>query len=135
MEPLSVRESILFEKMFGPVKDKRGVTRMAKKKSSVSEGGVSLSAKEMEILRWVQEGKTNDEIAIIIGKSKWTAKYHLKNIMKKLDVTSRVQAVSQAIGRGLLPPSVIELDKDSSSSKLNVGIVGCGKGGVCPCKK
>ncbi len=102
---------------------------MVKKKSIARNGAISLSAKEMEVLRWVQEGKTNDEIAIIIGKSKWTAKYHLKNIMKKLDVTSRVQAVSQAIGRGLLPPSVIIPDKEDSR-KLNVGIVGCGKGGV-----
>lgn len=129
METLRVREAILHEKMFGSVKYKRGAIQMAKTKIAVSGGGVSLSAKEMEVLRWVQEGKTNDEIAIIIGKSKWTAKYHLKNIMKKLDVTSRVQAVSQAIGRGLLPPSVIEIDKDDSK-KLNVGIVGCGRGGV-----
>ncbi len=90
---------------------------------------VKFSATEMEILRWVQEGKSNAEIAIIIGKSKWAVKYHLSNIMKKLDVSSRTQAVSQAIGQGILNP----LNGESGSKRkkaVQVGIVGCGKGGA-----
>ena len=40
-----------------------------------------LSPKELEVLKWVQEGKTNEEIGVILGKTMWAVKYHLKNIM------------------------------------------------------
>ncbi len=88
-----------------------------------------LTTKELDTLRWVQEGKTNDEIGIIMNKTKWTVKFHLRNIMKKLDVTSRTQAVSQAIGLGLLVPSEPEgLELDILKTKI--GIIGGGKGGA-----
>lgn len=85
-----------------------------------------LSPLEAEILRWVQEGKTNEEIGIIIGMSKWGVKYHLKNIMEKLDVTTRTQAVSEAMGQGLLPPP----DETPMKKRPRVAIVGCGRGGA-----
>jgi diguanylate cyclase (GGDEF)-like protein len=64
----------------------------------------SFSPIEMEILKWVKEGKTNEEIGQIIGLTRWAIKYHLKNIMKKLDVSSRIQAATQAISRNLFAP-------------------------------
>jgi len=88
-----------------------------------------ITPKEVEILRWVQEGKTNDEIGVILGKSVWTAKYHLKNVMKKLNVTNRAQAVSQAIGLGLLPPLMSQA-MGEPGTRMKVGIVGGGKGGT-----
>lgn len=87
-----------------------------------------LSPLDMNILKWVREGKTNDEIGTIIGKSKWAVKYHLKKIMKEFGVTSRTQAVSQAIGLGLLS-SVHSENEKKGDSKLKVVLVGCGKGG------
>ncbi len=98
---------------------------MARKKK---EGGL-LTSKEIEILRWVQEGKTNEEIGMILGKSRYTVKYHLKNIMKKLNVTNRAQAVSQAIGLGFLPPLPSDEEGFKEEIVFRVGIVGCGKGG------
>ncbi|MBI5598710.1 MAG: diguanylate cyclase [Deltaproteobacteria bacterium] len=98
-------------------------------RGKTKKGPTALTPKEIEILRWVQEGKTNDEIGVIIGKSVWTSKYHLKSIMKKLNVTSRAQAVSQAIGMGMLPspkPAVAE----EFGPMMSVGIVGCGRGGT-----
>ncbi|MDH3975844.1 MAG: diguanylate cyclase [Deltaproteobacteria bacterium] len=87
-----------------------------------------LSKSEVEILHWVKEGKSNNEIGTIIGKSQWTVKYHMSNVMRKLDVSTRTQAVSQAIGLGLLntsPP-----DEEESTSTIFVGIIGCGVGGA-----
>ena len=76
-------------------------------KSEQGQGSASkaLSAKEIEVLRWVQEGKTTDEIAVILGKSKWTAKYHINNILHKLNATNRASAISTAIGMGVMPPT------------------------------
>ena len=61
-----------------------------------------LTKREKEILSWVCEGKTNDEIGMILSISKWTVKAHLKNIMTKLNVSTRSQAVRQAISRQLI---------------------------------
>ncbi|MBI5893688.1 MAG: diguanylate cyclase [Deltaproteobacteria bacterium] len=88
----------------------------------------ALSAAEKEILKWVQEGKTNNEIGGIIGKSKETVKFHLKNIMKRMDVVSRTQAVSKAMSQGLLPEVLSH--NVMKAVKTKVCIVGCGKGGT-----
>ncbi|MDQ3186827.1 MAG: transcriptional regulator EpsA [Pseudomonadota bacterium] len=61
-------------------------------KSSQNHG---LSAREIEILDWVRIGKTNPEIASILGISTYTVKNHLRHIFKKLDVYNRTQAVSK----------------------------------------
>lgn len=61
-----------------------------------------VSPREIEVLQWVREGKTNDEIALILGLSMLTVKNHLRHAMKKLDVRTRGQAVAKAIALGLL---------------------------------
>jgi transcriptional regulator EpsA len=58
--------------------------------------------RELEILSWVRDGKTNDEIAAILGLSSLTVKNHLFRATKKLDVRTRGQAVARAIALGLL---------------------------------
>lgn len=55
----------------------------------------SLTPREHEIMKWVQEGKTNWEIATIFHVSLNTIKFHLKNIMYKLGVENRWSAVAQ----------------------------------------
>ena len=63
-----------------------------------------LSEREREILLWVQEGKTNEEIALLLSVSPYTVKNHLQNIYAKLSVSTRGQAVAKAIGLGQLHP-------------------------------
>ena len=63
-----------------------------------------LSEREREILLWVQEGKTNEEIALLLSVSPYTVKNHLQNIYFKLQVSTRGQAVAKAIGLGQLHP-------------------------------
>lgn len=87
-----------------------------------------LSKSEIEILQWVKEGKSNNEIGTIIGKSQWTVKYHMSNVMKKLDVSTRTQAITQAISLGLLETNPSGEDKGKPT--IFVGIVGCGVGGA-----
>lgn len=52
-----------------------------------------LTAREMEIIEWVRNGKTNYEIGIILNISAFTVKNHLQRIFRKIDVTNRAQAV------------------------------------------
>ncbi|WP_272005588.1 response regulator transcription factor, partial [Roseovarius sp. ZX-A-9] len=52
----------------------------------------SLSSHQMEILHWVSQGKTNREIAVIVGKSRSTIDYHLEEIRRKMGVLTRAQA-------------------------------------------
>jgi transcriptional regulator EpsA len=61
-----------------------------------------VTPREIEVLAWVRDGKTNDEIATILGLSMLTVKNHLRNAMKKLVVRTRGQAVAKAIALGLL---------------------------------
>ena len=55
----------------------------------------ALSARELEILTWVMLGKSNYEIGAILQLSTLTVKNHLQKIYRKLNVHSRVQAVSR----------------------------------------
>jgi transcriptional regulator EpsA len=54
-----------------------------------------LSEREVEILHWVSNGKTNYEIGIILSISPFTVKNHLQRIFRKIDVSNRAQAVSR----------------------------------------
>lgn len=53
-----------------------------------------LSDKQREILRWVAAGKSNSEIAVIMGQTRRAIDYHLAEILRKLGVTSRVRAAA-----------------------------------------
>ncbi len=61
-----------------------------------------LSARELEVLRLVEEGASNKEIAQKLVISEGTVKNHLSNILGKLTVKSRVQAVRKAKDLGLI---------------------------------
>jgi len=56
----------------------------------------ALSERQREILHWLQEGKTNWEIAKILDLSELNVKYHIDQIFLKLEVRSRAHAVAKA---------------------------------------
>ncbi len=63
---------------------------------------VSLSDRELEVLRLVAKGKANKEIAEELGVGEGTIKTHLKHLLSKLEAPDRTRAVTLAIERGLL---------------------------------
>jgi transcriptional regulator EpsA len=69
-----------------------------------------ITAREVEVLTWVRDGKTNDQIAAILGLSMLTVKNHLRNAMKKLVVRTRGQAVAKAIALGFLRAHGVRVD-------------------------
>lgn len=56
---------------------------------------IALSTRELQVLDWVREGKTNHEIGQILDISPLTVKNHIQKILRKLDVTNRAQAVAR----------------------------------------
>lgn len=54
-----------------------------------------VSAREVEILHWVREGKTNDEIGQILGISGLTVKNHLQRLYRLLGVSNRTHAIAR----------------------------------------
>ncbi len=61
-----------------------------------------LSDREIQILQLIAEGLSNKGIAQKLSISEHTVKYHLKNIMQKLGVQNRTEAVAFAIRAGLI---------------------------------
>jgi len=53
----------------------------------------ALSDREHEVINWVSQGKSNEEIGTILGISRNTVKNHLKRIFAKMGVNARSQAV------------------------------------------
>ncbi len=60
-----------------------------------------LTPREREILRHLSEGQSNKVIARNLGISDGTVKLHVKSILRKLNVHSRVEAAVMAVERGL----------------------------------
>lgn len=61
-----------------------------------------LSDREVEVLQYVAEGKSNKEIADTLMISEKTVKAHLRSIFRKLEVGDRAQAVAHAMRKGLV---------------------------------
>ncbi|WNJ93545.1 LuxR family transcriptional regulator [Bosea sp. 685] len=61
-----------------------------------------LSGREVECLRWVADGRTDVEIAVILGISAATVRFHVDNVRIKLGVRNRSQAVAQFALAGML---------------------------------
>ncbi len=63
---------------------------------------VKLTAREREVLQWTRAGKSAWAVGQILGMSEATVNFHLRNVMGKLDVSSKLLAVQRADSLGLL---------------------------------
>ncbi|HEX3425017.1 MAG TPA: response regulator transcription factor [Acidimicrobiales bacterium] len=68
-----------------------------------SPSGPLLSSRELEVLGLIAKERTNDDIARELWLSSHTVKRHVANILAKLDVRTRAEAVDAAVRRGVLP--------------------------------
>ena len=57
----------------------------------------SLTEREIEILKWLTEGKSSWDIGKILSISERTVKFHVNNICVKLNAVNRTHAVAKAI--------------------------------------
>lgn len=65
----------------------------------------NLTPREMEILRHIAQGESNKDIASSLGIVDGTVKLHVRAVLKKLKVQSRVQAAVMAISENLCDDS------------------------------
>ena len=68
-----------------------------------------LTERELTVLRQLAHGKTNREIAADLVVSEETVKTHVGNILSKLQMNQRTQAVIVALKQGLIALDEIEL--------------------------
>ncbi len=61
-----------------------------------------LSEREREVLSLIAKGRLNKEIAALLGVTEGTVKLHVTNILAKLDVTARTEALVVAVRHGLI---------------------------------
>ncbi|MBO6719371.1 MAG: hypothetical protein JJ913_15550 [Rhizobiaceae bacterium] len=66
------------------------------------KGAPEITPREIDCLHWAARGKSNREIGEILGISENTVHFHLKNVYRKLDVTSRSRAVVAALQAGII---------------------------------
>ena len=80
------------------------------------------SEREKEVVELLLQGKSNKQIALALGVSQSTVEYHLKNVYKKLQVSSRTEAVlrlGKSMGdnaSGELGKSTVEMDGEPADN-------------------
>lgn len=79
-----------------------------------------LSSREREVLEWMREGKTNHEIGHILSISPLTVKNHVQNILRKLKVCNRAQAVATGLRAGLFQPLPVSGEGPAAGESWNL---------------
>ena len=65
--------------------------------ASATQRIFDLTPREAEVLGWVAQGKTNGEIAIILGLATGTVKFYVERILTKLGCETRTAAARTAL--------------------------------------
>ena len=82
------------------------VTDFLERSNTQSNAGTleKLTPRELEVLEYLAEGFTNDEIAEKLVISKHTVARHRENLMRKLELHNRSELVKYAIRKGIIIP-------------------------------
>lgn len=75
---------------------------LLEKKEDQGPPAVECTAAEVRMLRLLEEGKTNSEIAEEVGVKLTTVKFHLRNVYERLGVSNRTAALKEAKNLGIL---------------------------------
>ena len=79
----------------------RKLIRELSRPSELPSSEESLTGREVDILKLVAQGLTNQEIADKLMISEWTVRTHVRNILSKLHLANRTQAALYALREGL----------------------------------
>lgn len=80
--------------------------RLTREMVSPPTGLGALTGRERDVLILVANGRSNREIADELVISERTARTHVSNVLRKLQLSSRTQAALVAVREGLVPPQV-----------------------------
>jgi DNA-binding NarL/FixJ family response regulator len=78
--------------------------RLSGRRESSSEDSLvePLTARELEVIQLMAQGLANKQIALKLGISEHTVKFHLSSLYAKLGISSRTEAVKRGIELGLI---------------------------------
>ena len=81
-----------------------GLMRLPRGGEAMGEDSLSepLTSREKEVLQHMAEGLANKQIALLLGISEHTVKFHLSSLYVKMGVSSRTEAVKRGIELGLI---------------------------------
>ncbi|MFZ5808872.1 MAG: response regulator [Chloroflexota bacterium] len=82
--------------------------------SSPPDDSDPLTERELEVLRWIARGLSNQEIALELNVSERTVTTHISNILDKLHLANRTQATLYALRKGIA--SLYEKDEETYST-------------------
>ena len=68
----------------------------------VAKPKISLTPREMEILKWAAAGKSEEETSIILGITKRTVEFMMSNVRGKLGASNKVEAAVKAVRLNLI---------------------------------
>ena len=105
----TVRRVLTGEAALEPAMAMRLLRRLSR--DGVSAGSTEvepLTPRQIEVLRLLVEGHTNQEIANDLGIGQGTVKSHVEHIIAKLGASDRTQAAVRAVQRGLIVPAALD---------------------------
>jgi len=97
-----MRVGEMMELIRGVSQGRKAVPRAVSARLAEHAPRVPLTPREIEVLSLVAKGLSNAEVAERIGRAEGTVKVHLKNILQKLGVDDRTEAVTTAMRRGFI---------------------------------
>lgn len=97
----SIEKAINGDSVLSPEMTSKLVTQLRQHEKMTDELTEPLTPREREILRWLSRGTSNKLIARNLEVAESTVKVHVQNILRKLNVASRVQAAVYAVEHGL----------------------------------
>ncbi|WP_030453253.1 response regulator [Herbidospora cretacea] len=108
VEPAELRRAVAHvaegNALLSPEVTRRVIERIGARKAGVGERLAGLTERELEVVRLVASGLSNDEIAARLVISPMTAKTHITRALAKTGVRDRVQLVILAYESGLVRP-------------------------------
>lgn len=80
----------------------RGIPPAVAAKLAEHTPRIELTPRELEVLHLMAKGRSNPEIATVLGRAESTMKVHVRSILQKLGTDDRTEAVTIAMRRGIL---------------------------------
>jgi DNA-binding CsgD family transcriptional regulator len=74
---------------------------------TIKSARAALSAREHDVLSWGAEGKTDEEISMILNIAFSTVRFHWQNIFKKLAANGRTYAITKALRQQIITPASV----------------------------
>jgi DNA-binding NarL/FixJ family response regulator len=88
--------------VFDTLREALAGERSARNGVAASSGDVSLTPRELEVLRMVADGLANKQIAARLAISEHTVKFHIGSVFAKMHASTRAEAVMIGARRGLI---------------------------------